>query len=62
MCTFASKKANNNYSSALIIYYMAERNDIKIFVSSTVYDFETQLTDVFAMLDMEILSHHFSAV
>lgn len=30
---------------------MAERNDIKIFVSSTVYDFETQLTDVFAMLD-----------
>ncbi|MBP5388657.1 MAG: DUF4062 domain-containing protein [Prevotella sp.] len=30
---------------------MAERNGIKIFVSSTVYDFETQLTDVFAMLD-----------
>lgn len=30
---------------------MAERNGIKVFVSSTVYDFETQLTDVFAMLD-----------
>lgn len=30
---------------------MAERNGIKIFVSSTVYDFETQLTDVFALLD-----------
>lgn len=28
-----------------------ERNGIKVFVSSTVYDFETQLTDVFAMLD-----------
>lgn len=30
---------------------MTERNGIKVFVSSTVYDFETQLTDVFAMLD-----------
>ena len=30
---------------------MAERNGIKVFVSSTVYDFETQLADVFAMLD-----------
>lgn len=30
---------------------MSERNGIKIFVSSTVYDFETQLTQVFAMLD-----------
>lgn len=30
---------------------MAERNGIKVFVSSTVYDFETQLTDVFATLD-----------
>ena len=30
---------------------MAERNGIKVFVSSTVYDFETQLTDVFAILD-----------
>ncbi len=28
-----------------------ERNGIKIFVSSTVYDFETQLSDVFATLD-----------
>lgn len=27
-----------------------ERNRIKVFVSSTVYDFETQLTQVFAML------------
>ncbi len=30
---------------------MAERNGIKVFVSSTVYDFETQLTEVFAILD-----------
>ena len=30
---------------------MEDRNHIKVFVSSTVYDFETQLTQVFAMLN-----------
>lgn len=29
----------------------AERNHIKVFVSSTVYDFETQLHNVYALLD-----------